>query len=493
MAEPNKQYTGDGSDNYIDAARKAAEAAKQFGTASTQKAAAAGAEAAANAAAASVKAGVEAGTAVSEIAAGTAAGGPVGTVVSAAWSLRHTLFKVLVVTCLCLLFIIVMIVSLPSIVFNSIFHTDPDTVDPSGFTDITAIYNEMADTVTGCVATAYNDAKAEVERIVRDGGYDYTLSMNSVIDNGYVSVDYDVCYILAAYSASLNQKGTTKEDLKKKLDAAASQMFKVTYEVKETSVLVQPVSSGEEPERKTVQYAVCTIHTFNTSVILSAFKIDPDAPYGQFKQRTGDVIESMAMALKRTLYGSIVRNQSPPITDAELSAFLDSLTCGPARKELIRAALSLVGRVPYFWGGKSPPGWNDDWNTPRLVTATGDSTTGTLQPFGLDCSGFVDWVYNTALGVSLPGGSAGQWNSSKAISESELKPGDLGFMAVPSPVSTNHVLIYAGKDSSGNNLWVHCNGDTGDVALNSPGYVRHYRRVNGAGLDDMAVTGADGG
>jgi len=305
-------------------------------------------------------------------------------------------------------------------------------------------------------------------------------------------VDYDVCYILAAYSASLNQKGTTKEDLKKKLDAVASKMFEVTYEVNETTVTVPPVVNGEEPETKTVQYAVCTIHTFDTSAILSAFNINPDAPYGQFKQRTGDVINSMAMALKRTLYGASAPHQSPHITDAELSAFLDNLTCSPARKELMAAALSLVGKVPYFWGGKSAPGWNDDWNTPKLVTASGDSTTGTLQPYGLDCSGYVDWVYDTGLGVSLPAGSTGLWNSSSAISETDLKPGDLGFLESPSSDSTNHVLIYAGKDANGNNLWVHCNGDTDGVALNSPTYVKYYRRVNGIGLDNITVVSANG-
>jgi len=361
MSEPDKQYVGDGNDNYANMARQAAEAARQIQMASAQRAAAAGAqtagaeaaaagvktagaEAAANAAAASVQAGIEGGTAISEIAAGTAAGGPWGAVISAAWSMRHTIIKVLVTVCLCLIFIIVLVVMLPSIVFNSIFHTDPSTVDPAAQTGITAVYDEMAGTVNDCVISAHDSAKAEVERIISDGGYDYNLSMDALIDDGQVSMDYDVCYILAAYSASMGQKGTTKEDLKNKLDAVASQMFKVTYEVKETFIQITPAANDEiedGPDSEQVQYVVCTIHTFDTSAILTAFGIDPDAPYGQFKQRTGDVINSMAMALKRTLYGSVVSNQSPPITDAELSAFLDNLTCSPARKELMRAAYPL--------------------------------------------------------------------------------------------------------------------------------------------------------
>lgn len=111
MAEPQKQQMGDGSDNICQAAGQAAKAAKNAGKQAAKQAAKKGAEAAANAAAATVKAGVEGGKAVAEIAAGTAAGGPWGAIISAAWAMRHTLFKILVCLCLSVVFLIVMIVS----------------------------------------------------------------------------------------------------------------------------------------------------------------------------------------------------------------------------------------------------------------------------------------------------------------------------------------------------------------------------------------------
>lgn len=132
-------------------------------------------EATANAAAATVQAGMETGKAASEIAVGTAAGGPWGAVLSAAWSLRHTLFKVLVFLCLFLLFIIITVVSLPSIVFNNIFHTDPTTVDPNGPTEMTAIFDDLSATVADCIQAGYDAALAEVDEIIADGGYDYDL------------------------------------------------------------------------------------------------------------------------------------------------------------------------------------------------------------------------------------------------------------------------------------------------------------------------------
>ncbi|WP_417051425.1 peptidoglycan endopeptidase [Dysosmobacter welbionis] len=376
---------GEGQDNYLQGIRSAAEAAKQAGSAAGSVGTAAG-EATANAAAATVQAGMETGKAASEIAVGTAAGGPWGAVLSAAWSLRHTLFKVLVFLCLFLLFIIITVVSLPSIVFNNIFHTDPTTVDPNGPTEMTAIFDDLSATVADCIQAGYDAALAEVDEIIADGGYDYDLSMEALVNNALVSMDYDTCYILAAYSASMGQRGTTKADLQSKLNAVTDQMYTVTYEVKSTQVPVEN-EGGDGETQETVQYVACTIHPFDQSIILKAFDVDVDATYDQFQISYGDAILNMSNALKMTMYGTASNGSVPPISDAELNLFLASLDCSGKRKELMRCALSLVGRVPYFWGGKSAPGWNEEWNTPKLVTAAGSSSTGTIRPYGLDCSG----------------------------------------------------------------------------------------------------------
>jgi cell wall-associated NlpC family hydrolase len=496
MSEQDKKHIGDGSDNYADAARKTADAIKHAGQSTVQKSAAAageaaakGAEATANAAAATVKAGVESGKAVAEIASGAAAGGPWGAIIAAAWALRHTLFKILVTACLFLMFIIVMIVSLPTIVFNYVFRTDPATIPPSAPTDIFQIYEEMSATVADSVAGGYDYARAEVERIIAEGGYDHALSSEATIDYGRVSADYDVCYILAAYSASMEQTGATKQDMENKLKAVMPLMFPVTYEVKTTTVTIPAASEGEEPTTETISYVQATIHPFNAPVILTAFGIDPGAQYGQFNTTVGEVIISMATSLRRTLYGVTASGQVPPITDAELQAILNSLDCSPARKEIVRVALSIVGRVPYFWGGYSSPGWNDAWNTPRLVTAAGSSSTGTIRPFGLDCGGYTDWVYRTAVGHSLrSSGSWRQWDNSFEITEAQLLPGDLGFKQRPQDPGVNHVLIYIGTSADGRKLWAHSTSSGGGVVLNSPTYVKYFRRASGIDLETFAVT-----
>ena len=465
MVEPNKQQIGDGADNFGQAADQMAKAAKQAGQETAKQAAAKGAEATANAAAATVKAGVEGGKAVAEVAAGTAAGGPVGAVISAAWSLRHTLFKVLICICLAIVFFIVLIVSLPSIVTNNIFGLD-GTQPVEGMT-LDSSYTQMEQVVSNVIETAYQASLSRVEQIISSGGYNYEASSDATINYAQSSAGYDTCYILAAYSASLEQQGTDPEDMTAKLNSVASDMFPVTYEVKETEQTI--TNEDGTTSVQTVQYVECTIHPFDNSVINRAFGIDPNAAYNQFGATYSEVITNMANALKRTLYGAISPGESVPLTDEELIAFVNSQSCTGVQKLLLETALSLVGKVPYFWGGKSPAGWNDEWNTPKLVTSAGSSSTGTIRPYGLDCSGFTSWVYDTALGIDIGAGTGGQYPKTTAVSAADLQIGDLGFLAGSGGGGWNHVLMFAGYGSSGERMWVHSSSGSG-VILNSPSY-----------------------
>ncbi|MGM9602684.1 MAG: NlpC/P60 family protein [Faecousia sp.] len=569
MSEPAKQQIGDGQDNYGQAAGQMAKAAKQASQEAAKQAAKKGAEATANAAAATVKAGVEGGKAVSEIAAGTAAGGPWGAILSAAWAMRHTLFKILICICLALTFLIVMIVSLPSIVADSIFGLSG--TQPAEDATLLSSYTEMAEEVSNVVDGAYDLSLAEVERIIADGGYDYDLSMDALINYAQSSAGYDVCYILAAYSASMEQQNTSQTDMIAKLEGVSADMFPVTSEEMEKEVLVPatyytyksvsvtvvtnqvqtgtingvpqyryetanrtyylpdaafttdtaievdayssvevtvPIYSGSrivgtgtetyysctgketvEPTTEIIKYVECTIHPFDNTVIARAFNLDLNAQYNQFSITYGEAIQNMANALKMTLYGTLGNGQAVPLTDAELIAFVNRQNCNATRKHILSTALSLVGKVPYFWGGKSAAGWNDEWNTPKLVTAEGSPSTGTIRPFGLDCSGFTDWTYKTAVGVSLYGGTWSQWDESYSVTADELLPGDLGFLMDDDGQGWNHVLIFAGYGESGERMWVHSTSGSG-VTLNSPSYEASLALRRPKNVDfDAVITG----
>lgn len=196
----------------------------------------------------------------------------------------------------------------------------------------------------------------------------------------------------------------------------------------------------------------------------------------------------MAASLKQTLYGVMGSGAAVSLTDQELIDFVEQQNCNETRKYILKTALSLVGKVPYFWGGKSGPGWNDSWNTPKLVTEEGSSSSGTIRPYGLDCSGFTAWVYSTALGVNIGGGTSGQYPKTKAVTKADLLPGDLGFLA-NSNGGWNHVLMFAGYDKKGQMMWVHSSSGKG-VILNTPSYSTNLVLRRPSGVDyNAAIAG----
>ena len=135
------------------------------------------------------------------------------------------------------------------------------------------------------------------------------------------------------------------------------------------------------------------------------------------------------------------------------------------RRMVVTYALALVDKVDYFWGGKSLVlGWDDRWGELTEVTAEGSDSTGTEQPYGLDCSGFVDWAFYNASGgeyvIGQGGGAEAQHANCVDIEWDEVQPGDLLFYP-----EDEHVGIAAGRDWLGRLLVVHCASGTGGVAI----------------------------
>lgn len=157
--------------------------------------------------------------------------------------------------------------------------------------------------------------------------------------------------------------------------------------------------------------------------------------------------------------------QSLAISDATAQDILKNLpdSLSAERKKVIKAACSLVGKVNYFWGGKSSAiGWDSEWGKLKTVSAEGSKTTGTKRPFGLDCSGFVTWSFiNSGYNASAIGhGTKGQIAKCSRISWSSAQAGDLAFYA-----DLSHVGIVAGKDAAGNILVIHCSSGGNNVVI----------------------------
>ncbi|HEY5522130.1 MAG TPA: NlpC/P60 family protein [Desulfuromonadaceae bacterium] len=187
------------------------------------------------------------------------------------------------------------------------------------------------------------------------------------------------------------------------------------------------------------------------------------------------------------LFQSLLGIQNPAgLTQEEINSILANLpeNLSIQQTQVIEKALSLVGKVSYFWGGKSNAiSWDSRWGTSMIVTADGSDTTGTTRPFGLDCSGYVAWVY---INCGLPAeqvdavfgySTATQWKYTTAIEWNQALIGDLVFFNVPGAAKGNHVGIIVGYDDDGNYLVAHCSSSRNCVVVSeavSSGF--HYVR-----------------
>jgi len=132
-------------------------------------------------------------------------------------------------------------------------------------------------------------------------------------------------------------------------------------------------------------------------------------------------------------------------------------TVADSTQTLIDNAMQLIG-VRYRWGGNTPTS-------------------------GLDCSGFVRYVFNDTFGFLLPRKSAQMSKVGLEVSKDELKPGDLVFFNTMRH-AFSHVGIYVGD-----NKFIHAPSKGKSIRVDDMTKAYWEKRYNGArrmeGFDAM--------
>jgi Cell wall-associated hydrolases (invasion-associated proteins) len=221
------------------------------------------------------------------------------------------------------------------------------------------------------------------------------------------------------------------------------------------------------------------------NVLLSAKSYEDMAEaYGLSAARRDFLYELMQPEFQRT-FASMTGNDAFAETTPEgLDALVETLpeNINVERKEVVETALSLVGKVSYVFGGKyNRLGWNNAWGNGN--EAEDGENVKVSKDFGLDCSGFVSWVFINATGDpgvlrAIGNGSSNQWADSEAIGWDEGQPGDLVFLCAPGQLQYNHVGIIVSVDDDGSYLVAHCSSVQDGVVVTdgwSSGF-RYLRR-----------------
>ena len=163
-----------------------------------------------------------------------------------------------------------------------------------------------------------------------------------------------------------------------------------------------------------------------------------------------DWYDSYGLTVSTSMY---TRN---PLSASEISYYMSLIPEGTSekRKEVIRCALQSVGRIPYYWGGKpSQAGYEGN----GFGTVVSPDRRGRVLR-GLDCSGWVNWVYWTALGERLPYAStSGFASGGRAVERSMMQPGDL---ILKTGEDSAHVCMFLGWAEDGSMYLVHETGNS---------------------------------
>lgn len=152
------------------------------------------------------------------------------------------------------------------------------------------------------------------------------------------------------------------------------------------------------------------------------------------------------------LYGLSISTISMrnPLSVSEIDAYMEKLPEGTSqeRRDIIRYALASVGKIPYYWGGKPASSGYEGNFFGTLVEA---DTKGRILK-GLDCSGWINWVYWSVTGERLAGESTSSLaQCGRAVKRSELKPGDI----IIKTGTGAHVVMFLGWADNGQMQVIH--------------------------------------
>ena len=332
---------------------------------------------------------------------------------------------------LIVLIAVVLIAAIASSPFGIFFTEEPSAPDTVSISQ-----------AVGSVNVDYNARLEELQ----EGSYD------DIVIHGQGPDWAEVLAVFAVQTAG-SENGVDVATLDQdRVDRLKAVFWDMTSISSEDEIIDHPASGNTPAWTETVLHITITPKTAE----------EMRTVYGFTEEQNSALTELLSdRAALSSLAGSLA------ITSADVLEVLRALPADleQARKDAVETALSLVGKVGYFWGGKSlVPGWDSRWGQLTEVWATGSSTTGTWRPYGLDCSGFVDWVFYNATGgeyvLGRGGGAGAQHSYCTPVSQAEAQPGDLAFYP-----DDSHVGVVVGWREDGKLLVCHCSSGQNNVVV----------------------------
>ena len=308
-------------------------------------------------------------------------------------------------------------------------------------------------TMPEAVSVLNGEFAARIEQIKAENPYD-ELDMDNAGSAAMISNWRDV---LAVYAVRTTTDNASPDEVATLTEEKMEILREIFWDMNTITYWTEIVPGGKDEADTVILHITVTIKTHLQM-----------ADEHQFNTEQRRLLEELMQPKYQELFMVLTGSyQDIELSPDEVAKIIENLPAdlSEERKQVVLTAYQLLGKVNYFWGGKSLViGWDSRWGTPMEVTAAGSSTTGTVRPFGLDCSGFVDWVFYNVTGGSYVighgGGASAQHGYCTAISWSDAQPGDLVFYP-----GDSHVGIVCGFDSSGNIMVIHCASSENNVVV----------------------------
>ena len=308
-------------------------------------------------------------------------------------------------------------------------------------------------TMPEAVSVLNGEFAARIEQIKAENPYD-ELDMDNAGSAAMISNWRDV---LAVYAVRTTTDNASPDEVATLTEEKMEILREIFWDMNTITYWTEIVPGGKDEADTVILHITVTIKTHLQM-----------ADEYQFNTEQRRLLEELMQPKYQELFMVLTGSyQDIELSPDEVAKIMENLPADLSenRREVVLTAYQLLGRVHYFWGGKSLIiGWDSRWGMPMKVTAEGSSTTGTVRPFGLDCSGMVDWVfYNQSGGqyvIGHGGGATAQHSYCTPIAWSDAQPGDLVFYP-----GDSHVGIVCGFDSSGNIMVIHCASSANNVVV----------------------------
>ena len=308
-------------------------------------------------------------------------------------------------------------------------------------------------TMPEAVSVLNGEFAARIEQIKAENPYD-ELDMDNAGSAAMISNWRDV---LAVYAVRTTTDNASPDEVATLTEEKMEILCEIFWDMNTITYWTEIVPGGKDEADTVILHITVTIKTHLQM-----------ADEYQFNTEKRRLLEELMQPKYQELFMALTGSyQNIELSPENVAKIMENLPAdlSAERRQVVLTAYQLLGKVHYFWGGKSLIiGWDSRWGMPMKVTAEGSSTTGTVRPFGLDCSGMVDWVfYNQSGGqyvIGHGGGATAQHSYCTPIAWSDAQPGDLVFYP-----GDSHVGIVCGFDSSGNIMVIHCASSENNVVV----------------------------